>query len=133
MRYCENCRAIQENLRGEECEICGGPLIEGSAPKMNRPNENAPPRPMLGNKYPAVRTLSAICRVLAFIGLVVGVSVAAVSLFAGTSGSLAFAAFAAVYSLAGFIVLLAVSEGLRVVVDIEANTRASAEYLRGRE
>lgn len=131
MRYCPKCQSSQESLRGDECENCGSPLVEDGAPPPPRHDQaRASSGSASSVRYPAVRTLSATCRALAFLALAVGVVIAGLGIILKTGG-LAFSLLALLCGVGVFILLLAVAEGFRIIVDIEANTRASMEYLRG--
>jgi hypothetical protein len=133
MRYCQKCQAPQENLRSEVCEVCGGQLSETERAAGQRPRElNAASPDITESRYPAVRTLSTICRGLAFLSILAGLIVAAAGIFASTGAGIAFSLFALLYSIGGFILLMALAEGMKIIVDIEANTRATREYLTGR-
>ena len=86
------------------------------------------PKPTSEVRYPAVRTISAVCRLLAFLALAAGVIIAGMGIIL-KAGGLLFSILTLLGSLGGFVLLLAVAEGFRIVVDIEANTRATREHL----
>ena len=109
---------------------------------------------MVKKKYRALRALAFVLQVLAWVSLVltifaavaaVGagvlniVTIPALDAFRGGANTLAFAGILAgivsavviiIVGVLDFIVLLAASEFIYVQIDIEQNTRQTAEYLR---
>lgn len=126
--YCPGCEVVQENMRGETCEVCGEVLLDKRPP--------APPsRPMTakaetGARYPAAETLITIFRVLGYITITVGILIAATGVMTQSGAGLVFSAATIAYTLGLFIIFLAAAEGIKILIDIEANTRASVEFFQ---
>lgn len=82
-------------------------------------------------KYPFLRRASTIVKVLAWVALVIGVIgsiIAAVSMgLIGAGGAVVTAIFGILYSFVAWIFLLAASEIFRLLIDVEENTRKTAE------
>lgn len=84
-------------------------------------------------RYQALRTISGVLRVLAWIVLVgcglvcIGSLVYAAA--HGTAHVLGLSLVAALYAVLGFVYLYACAEGICVFLDLEANTRRAAELL----
>lgn len=84
-------------------------------------------------RYPALRTIAGVYRVVAIIwgllgaaGMVVGLSLAIDS--PETGWSLAFGSL--LFGVIGVVTYLAVAEGVRLAIDIEQHTRSTAHLLR---
>ena len=89
------------------------------------------------NKYPALRIISVIFKVLAVLAAVVGLIGALVGLVQMTGNAYGAAAagglivfVSLVYGGLLFIYMFAVSEAIRVFIDIEGNTRLTNDLLR---
>ncbi len=84
-------------------------------------------------RYQALRTISGVLRVLAWI-MLVGCGLVCVGslVYAAvnrTAEPLVLSLMAALYGVLGFVYLYACAEGICVFLDIEANTRRAAELL----
>lgn len=92
-------------------------------------------------KYPALRTYATVVKVLAWIVLVLGVlGSILVAVLTGVSGE-EYAGVATIIVLIGgllgtaiyFLILLAAAEFIRLAIDVEQNTRDTAESLKQRD
>ena len=90
-------------------------------------------------KYPALRVIATIYRVLAYLALVGGLIGVIVGLvmsgnsapFSGQpAGGVGVIILSLIYSVVGFVTFLATSEIILVFIDIEANTRGNCILLR---
>lgn len=91
----------------------------------------------LENKYPALRVIAVIFKVLAVliaIGGLIGALAGLVQMSGNTYGAAATGGMILLISLLygglGCIYMFAVSEGIRVFIDIEGNSRLTNELLR---
>ena len=86
------------------------------------------------SRYPALRTIAGIYRLLAYLAafgaVVSGILAIAGLVGVGGAGSGAAGLLGAVYALFATITLLAISEGIRLFIDIEANTRGVRDAVR---
>ncbi len=89
---------------------------------------------MVETRYGALRTIAVILRVFAWIvgiGCAIGFVVALIwAAVAGEAGPLGIGVMLLIYAVFGFIYLYAATEAIYVILDIEANTRRSADLLQ---
>ncbi len=113
--YCTDCRnTIQPGDR--TCPHCGADTTDFVAEEDLLPSK----------RYPALRTIALIYQVFAGLVAVGTVVAAAIAL----TTDLGWAIRIAVLGLIGVITLLALSEGIKVFIDIEQNTRATVQLLQ---
>lgn len=124
--YCPGCEVFQENVRGETCEVCGEVLLERIPDHPLGVSDTKAPGP----KYPAAQALVTVFRGLGYLAIVAGILIAATGILARSEAGIAFSAVAIGSAMGILIVFLAAAEGIKIMIDIEANTRASLEYMR---
>ena len=114
------------------CPKCGADISEvgDSATDENTGSGNP-------GRYPALRVISGILKVLAVLAAIAGLIGALVGLsqmFGNTNGAPAAGGVIVLVSLLygglGYLYALAISEGINVFIDIEANTRLTNKLLR---
>ncbi len=130
---CDACGAAV-SFDDQICPKCGADISEvgDSATDENSGSGNP-----VQTKYPALRVISVIFKVLAVIAAIAGLIGALVGLsqmFGNTNGAPAAGGVIVLVSLLygglGCIYTLAISEGISVFIDIEANTRLTNRLLR---
>ena len=77
-----------------------------------------------GNRYPALSTIVVVIKVIAALIAIAGVVAAVLDMKGGYSVAQGIGIMVAVAI--GFVIMWAVAESIAVIIDIEANTRASA-------
>lgn len=85
------------------------------------------------NKYSALRAIANFCQTIAIIMVVVAGIIGFVGLiFLFDKGAigLVIIVFAAIFGVSGYVFYKVLAESIFVILDIEANTRQSAAYLR---
>ena len=129
--FCTNCAAPLEPGT-KFCGSCGGVVETPATPAVSSAEAPKPlPIALRGGRYPALRIISLLLKILAVLtvigGVISGLSAASLpnSLGIGAAGS----AIAFVIMVAGLcyaLFLWASAEMIRVLIDIEENTRRSA-------
>jgi hypothetical protein len=127
---CDACGA-DVSFEDNVCPNCGADIseVDDNVADDNGGSGN----PVIQTKYPALRVISVIFKVLAVIAAMAGLIGALVALSGNTNGSAAGGIIVLLSLLYGGIVciyLLAISEGIRVFIDIEENSRLTNELLK---
>jgi hypothetical protein len=131
---CDACGA-DVSFDDNVCPNCGADIseVDDSAVEENAGSEN------LGvqTKYPALRVISVIFKVIAVLAAIaglIGALLGLIQIFGNTNGAPATGGVIVLVSLLygglGCLYSLAMSEGINVVMDIEANTRLTNNLLR---
>ncbi|HET6975254.1 MAG TPA: zinc ribbon domain-containing protein [Pyrinomonadaceae bacterium] len=131
---CEACGA-DVSFDDQICPKCGADISEvvDSPTDENTGSEN----PVVETRYPALRGISVILRVLAVLAAIaglIGALVGLIQMLGNTYGAPAAGGLIVLVSLLygglGCLYALAISEGITVFIDIEANTRLTNNLLR---
>jgi hypothetical protein len=148
---CESCGTENpDNVKF--CKQCGSKLaaaIPTYAPVLNEPSPTqekpaptwttpvaAPSNPSIERRYGALRSIAALCRIIAYVFGGLGIIGGLVAFIIGLSDSF-FAATAAligglISALLVFVFWLIIAESISVILDIEENTRRTAVLLKER-
>ncbi|NOZ60346.1 MAG: zinc ribbon domain-containing protein [Calditrichaeota bacterium] len=125
---CSDCGA-EVSIDAEICPNCGADLSEIEEEKIESSSEND------GQKYPALRTISGIYKVLAWItgiGAVItlfyGFTLLGKGYSAKTTG-ISLITSSLIMGILGVIAFLAISEGIKLFIDIESNSREQISLL----
>jgi predicted Zn-ribbon and HTH transcriptional regulator len=131
---CESCGA-EVSFDDQICPKCGADISEVGDSAMDENTGNG--NPFVQTKYPALRVIAVIFKVLAVLAGIAGLIGALVGLsqmFGNINGAPAAGGVIVLVSLLygglGCLYALAISEGINVFIDIEANTRLTNKLLR---
>jgi predicted ATP-dependent serine protease len=114
------------------CPKCGGDIseIEGQKPA----SENELKR---SKRYPALRTIASAYRALAWVVAIIAIIVFLIGLKELFGNRISIGGPLLLYSIigggVGVLSFLATSESIKVFIDIEANTRRTADSLEGKK
>jgi Zn finger protein HypA/HybF involved in hydrogenase expression len=134
---CNACGA-DASVDANFCPNCGADIsevdeVDDSAEAQNTESVNL----VVQNKYPALQIISTIFKVLAviaaiagLIGALVGLGEMAGNTYGATAAGGVIVLVSLLYGGLGCIYMLAISEGIRVFIDIEANTNLTNKLLR---
>jgi len=131
---CDACGA-DVSFEDQVCPKCGADISEvGDSPTDENTGSG---NPVVQTKYPALRVISVILKVLAVLAAIaglIGALVGLIQMFGNTYGAPAAGGLIVLVSLLygglACIYALAISEGISVFIDIEANTRLTNKLLR---
>lgn len=92
----------------------------------------------INKRYPALRTLSGIYRILAYISITIGVIGILIGVSILSNGDTAFISFpiiliSIIFAAIAGLTLLVIAEGIYVLIDIEYNTRISSVNMLRKE
>jgi uncharacterized protein YneF (UPF0154 family) len=105
-------------------------------------NPKSDESPTIQRRYPALRTIATIYKVIAYfcliggaVGVIIGIGIAAAKsreLFGSYSEGicLLIVIFSIIVGVSGFISSLAISENIKLFIDMEENTRLTNDFLR---
>ncbi len=131
-KHCGNCKAVVHS-QDTKCWKCETELvgIEHSNEKIDTPEDSM--NPISESKYPALRTISGFYQ---FLAIIVGLGSAlglgyGIGLFNeyGKAAGTAIIIYALIMGLIGVITLLAISEGIKLFIQIEDNTNKQNSLL----
>ena len=108
-----------DGLKLADGRLC--PTTQRTLPESSK--DVTPSRPVSASRYPALQTLSMIYRILAYVTGIVAVIIVILGLATIERGGAALIIWGILGGIVGVVTNLAIAEGIKVFIDIEANTR----------
>ena len=118
--YCSEC-GIEVSIEDNICPKCGADLSEIEEEEVEELTKKVTPK-----RYAALRTLSGIYSILAW---VTAISAIFALIYGMIENSVVLIFSSIIYGLIGTITVLAFSEGIKLFIDLENNTRIQIDLL----